>query len=51
MAIRQEPTPGTPASPIAGGLPAETILVPVTDENDVTKIYAINTETGDMARS
>ncbi len=41
---------GDTGEPIPGGLPEETVLAPVTDENDVTKIYAINTETGDVAQ-
>lgn len=33
--------------PVQGGIPAESVLVPVTDEEGVTKIYEINVETGD----
>ncbi len=41
---------GSPrGDPVPGALPAATILAPVTDEDDVTRIYAINSDTGEAA--
>jgi Tol biopolymer transport system component len=50
-----EPTGGdTPSGddtggPVEGRLSEDTVLAPVTDENDITRIYQINVETGEVA--
>ena len=38
---------GDDGGPVQGAIPADSVLVPLTDEDDVTKIYQVDVETGD----
>ncbi len=40
---------GSDGGPVQGGIPAESVLLPVTDEDDITRIYEVNTESGEAA--